>query len=377
MPLEFESPGIFLSDKLQRISCLFGQNKYIHLKDKDGRLVIYYLSEDTNSYIYTQLDCDIKSSGEVSVEGNKLASIVRSLKTNISFKETDKYLSISIGKKKYKLEKLNENIIPIQPGNYKDYVKDHSFTIEINSIFKILSKMEFCCAEKYEPGRAFTSTIHISFVGNFITFTSTDSHIINNYSLNLETGITANHILPKESIQKILKIFKGMECDIKIVFGNTWIAFITKDIQFFSSQEVTKWPEMVWLHKLRSQNMDVTVKFDEIKDAIDRSTIFIVPDKEVKSLSDKIIIFDINDNLNLAIGDEYYESLDCNKSTDGKLTIGFEPNYINKILKNLDFTDEVTMKFNSDSEKAPMLLNDIEGYEIILMPRKIDQEETK
>lgn len=375
--LEFESPGIFLSDKLQRMSSLFGQNKYIHLKDKDGRLVIYYLSEDTNSYIYTQLDCDVKSSGEVSIEGNKLASIVRSLKTNISFKETDKYLSISIGKKKYKLEKLSENIITIQPGNYKSYVKDHSFKIEINSIFKILSKMEFCCAEKYEVGRPFTSTISISFTYNRINFTSTDGHIINNYSFGLENNLNAIYVLPKESIQKLLKIFKGIEGDIKIVFGNTWIAFITRDIQFFTPQEITKWPDMVYLEKLRSQNMDVTINFDEIKDSIDRATIFIAPDKEVKSLSDKLIIFDINDNLNLTVGDEYYESIDCNKSTDGKLTIGFEPNYVNKILKNLDFTDTITMKFDSNSQKSPMLVNDIEGYEIILMPRIIDEKKEK
>ena len=367
--LEFDISGIFLNHSLQKALSITGLKSDILLKSNGSeKLVLYGYSDVNEQFLYISLDAAINNEGLVSINGNKLSILIKNIATNISFKETDNYLSLKADNKTFKLHKV-EDVKYITPDKYKEALKNPIIIESMPELCNTLNKIKFAC-EKDNIARPYLSTLLLYSENNKVKILSSDGGMICKSSIKL-SGNISNDLITSSAVDGIFSLFKDhVNDDGKLIICDSHIGIVTKNIQFFFPKLVHKWPDVLSIFS-RIEN-EYTDKFElptiHFRETLLRASAFFIKSKDGWNSSDSPITFSINGQVKIRIKDEFEEIFEIDNK-ELKTEFKLDPLKLTNIMKYAKLSDQIEISLNPNNNRIPIKIIDTEGTIFYIMPR--------
>ena len=317
---------------------------------------------DLELSIQTTLEVESCSEGTITVPGKKMHEILRELSPGTVEVTVAKNNAVNIkaGKAFFKIMGLAKDDFP------KVVRPDLSEAVEVEQgLFKeCLTLTSF--AVSHDETRYVLNGIYIQIGDKGIRFVSTDGRRLAFIEKKLPNppATTIEMILPTKAIQELGKILRS-EGTLKMLvtktqahfdFGKTLLSTRLIEGNFPNYEQVIPKEE-----KIISQ-----VRREELLQALRRAAVLTTPDSQLVKfdfLKDRVLISSRSPNLG-----EAREEIPA-QGQGAELAIGFNPNYLLDVLKNLDIE---TVLFCLTEADRPGLVRGKDDYLYVVMPMQLN-----
>jgi len=323
---------------------------------------IKFTATDLDITIISLQAAQIQEKGSIAVPMKRLFSIARELPPGeIVIEKNKNNLSIRCEKVEFKINTLNPDEFPqTQEEKGVSLIK-----MDPQSLSEMIKLTSFCVG--YEDANYVLGGILFEIEKNTIKLVSTDgkrlSFVTKKLSPNqpeLTTKIT--FILPIKATTELYKLVKEQDQEIYFSVTENKTSFFVEDMQLMARPVEGEFPDYSQYIPGESKNK-LTIKRKEFLFALRRASLLATADHQG-------VKFELRKN-NVGIHKstpqlgEVRESLAV-KYEGTSLDIGFNPNYLTDVLKNLEDEDVVLEFFGNDK---PAVLKK-EGYVYLLLPMK-------
>ncbi len=325
---------------------------------KDNRMQI--VGTDLELGISTTIDCQVQKEGSITIPAKKLQEIIRELpegEVELAVAKNNA-VNIKAGKAYFKILGLTKEDYPKLP----EFDPKNGVELDQAVLKEGLSLTLF--AISYDETRYVLNGVLFSFKDKRAKFVATDGRrlaFINKEITNKEQ--TMEMIVPAKTIQELLKVL-AWDGVVRIIpltnqavfdFGGTYLVSRLIEGHFPNYEQVVP----------KEHKTNAEVDRDEFLQAIRRTALLTSTDSpavKIDFLKGKVLVSSKSPNLG-----EAKEEMEA-KVQGAELAIGFNPNYLIDVLKNLDVN---TVTFSLSDPDKPGLIKGKEDYLYVIMPMQI------
>ncbi|MDP3920095.1 MAG: DNA polymerase III subunit beta [Candidatus Omnitrophota bacterium] len=331
------------------------------LEAEDGD-ILRVIGTDLEVGISTQIEASVKKSGSITVPARKLHEIVRELPQGTVEVSVAKNNAVSIksGKAFFKIMGLSKEDYPKLP----EVNPEAAFEME-QAIFKeSLTLTSFAISN--DETRYVLNGILVSIIKNKIRFIATDGRRLAYIEKDFQnkTKRDFDMIVPSKAVQELSKIL-GWEGDLAVIPSNNQVIFKVGDTYLFSRLIEGNFPNYEQVIPKEEKTLSEANREDFLQ-AVKRTALLTSaesPAVKMDFVQGKILISSRSPNLG-----EAKEELPA--SLNGpEIAIGFNPNYLIDVLKNLDVEK---VSFSLTDADRPGLLKGKDGYLYVVMPMQLN-----
>ncbi|MFH1338704.1 MAG: DNA polymerase III subunit beta [Candidatus Omnitrophota bacterium] len=321
---------------------------------------IHITTTDLDIGITCELSAEIEEAGKVVLPAKKFGDIIREFPEDV----------ININTKKNNLTLIESRLCQFKLMGlpYEEFPKLPKFTnqeiikIDQENFKKILSLVSF--AVSYDETRYVLNGILCQIQKDNISLVATDGKRLAFYQKKITQGANKNIeiIIPVKAIHELNRNLTG-EGEIMLGVGLNQILLDFGKIQIFSRLIEGEFPDYKQIIPPSSSNK-IKIDREQFLLAVKRASLLSTLDYQavkLEVLKNKLVISKSTPDIG-----ESREELSCEYA--GKdMIIGFNPNYLIDVLKNLE--DEFIEFEITDSEKPGVIRSD--GYIYIVLPMRL------
>ena len=312
--------------------------------------------------ISTTIPADIVEEGSITIPGKKIHDIIKELpegRIDITVTKNNT-VNIKAGKSFFKVMGLGREDFPKLP----EFSLNQAIEIEQALVKESLSLTVF--AISHDETRYVLNGILISIKNQNLKFVATDGRRLAFYQQKLKKPLNQNieMIVPVKAIYELLKLL-SWEGSVKIIPSNKKAIFCFKDTYLTTNLIEGSFPNYDQVIP-KEEKILVKTKREEFSQAVRRAALLTsneAPALKLDFLKNKILISSKSPNIGEAKEEIPAEVI------GGDISIGFNPNYLQDVLKNLD-TEEVVISLTTPEK--PGVLKGKEGYLYVIMPMQLN-----
>ncbi len=328
------------------------------IETKNNNLKI--ISTDLDTGITCLLPVEVVEQGAITLPAKRFVEIIRELTDNEITITTRKNNTILIDTEncQFKLLGLPKEEFPKLPE-----LKDKQvLKINQNQLKQIINLTSF--AVSHDESRYVLSGILINIKNDKITAVATDGRRLAVYTKTLDSNIPKeiNAVIPIKAISEINKNLED-EGEVSVVFGNNQALFEFENKTIITRLIEGEFPDYNQVVP-RSTEEKIKINREELMAALKRAALLNTPDFQAVKLTiskDKLVVSKTTPD----IGESWEELTIKTKNKD--LIIGFNPNYLIDVLKNLtDIEIEIEL---TEAEKPAVVRSN--GYVYVVLPMRL------
>lgn len=329
-------------------------------KDDTLRLI----ASDLELVIDTKVPCQVLEDGQIVINANMIANIVRKLPydSDIYVNVVDDNINIKCQSSEFNIKGQDPADFPSLP--YIDESKD--FTLDQKSLKDAIRKTSF--AVSLDQTRPDLTGVLFNILEEKIEFVGLDGYRVTRYELEEKTGFTDKAIVPSRSLNELMKILDQGEVKVSLISGN--IIFKFEDTEIYSRLIEGQYIDY---NQVLSQGYSTSVTLDtrSFQEAIERASLMAKEDKaNLVKLNFSNNQVHISSNTEIGRVDEY-----VNCELGGKdIRIAFNAKYLLDGLRVID--DEDLSLYMSGSLK-PLIFKPLNSteYTYLVLPVKLAGED--
>ena len=235
-----------LVKKLQRVNSIIGKAKLYPVLSNvifdvknEGSLTLY--ATDFELCIIENLNVNLEREGSIGVPCAKLTEILRELKDGEVFLEADEELNLELKweRAKYKLRGIDKSDYPKIPQvTLEEYV-----CVNKDIMKEILRKTMFAIATN-DPRKALEGA-YFKLTPSKIEVVAMDGSRLAHIEREVEEANISGEkscIIPKRTLNELLKLLREAESDVKIAIEGNEVIFKLEDTIFFSTTIEAEYP---------------------------------------------------------------------------------------------------------------------------------------
>lgn len=331
------------------------------LLETAGADQLHLVGTDLEVGISTQIPVKVIKEGSVTVPAKKLQEIMRELpegEVEISVAKNNA-VNIKAGKGYFKLMGLAKDDFPKLPERNEE----QAIELEQALVKESLTLTSF--AISHDETRYVLNGVLISAKGSKIRFVATDGRRLAYIEKEFadKKGREFEMIVPMKAIQELVKIL-SWEGTVRIIQTQNQAIFDTGTTYLVSRLIEGHFPNYEQVIP-KGEKTTTEANREELLQAIRRTSLLASPESpavKMDFVKGKILVSSRSPNLG-----EAREELTASVTGDD-VAIGFNPNYLIDVLKNLD-VDKVSLSL-TDPDK-PGLLRGKDGYLYVIMPMQL------
>jgi len=312
--------------------------------------------------IKTQCPATVLLQGAITVPAKKFYEIIRELNPG--------EIEITVGKNNAVNIKTSKSFFKIMGLAPDDFPKlpepaaEQSFEMDRAVLKQCLSLTTFAISR--DETRYTLNGVLAMFKGKTARFVATDGKRLASIEkdINLPNGVIFEVIIPAKTISEVIKAISDGQGKIKISLTQNQIMFQIDETTLISRLIEGRFPnyEQVIPKDVKTKT---EVSRQELLSCLKRVSLLTSPENQavkIDFIKDRLLISSRSPNMG-----EAKEEVPAKISGDD-LTIGFNPNYIIDVLKNLD-NETVTLTMTEPDK--PGLIKNEDGYIYVVMPMQL------
>lgn len=311
--------------------------------------------------ISTQLPVTVKKTGSITVPSKKINEIIRELpEGNVEITVAkNNAVNIKAGKAYFKIMGLSKEDFPKLP----EWNEDEAIELEQSIVKECLQLTSF--AISLDETRYVLNGVLISVKGKKVTFIATDGRRLAYAERELKEKAKKDFeiIVPIKAINELNKQL-GWDGTLKITPSQNQVVFSLNETFLVSRLIEGNFPNYEQVIP-KAEKVKVKANREEFLKAVRRASLLTTPDSPAVKfdfVKGKIIVSSRSPNLGEA-QEEFYADVQ-----GGETVIGFNPQYVLDVLKNLD-TDDIELSL-TDSDKPGLFKTN--GYMYVIMPMQLN-----
>jgi len=325
---------------------------------KDGLNII---GTDLDIGIISTIPISITTPGSITVPAKRFLDIIKELpESNVSISiKKNNMVHITCENAQFKIMGIPKDEFPKLPE-----FKDEDAIKLSQSLFKNMLNMTAFAMSRDET-RYILNGVYIVIKKNFIRMVATDGRrlALIEREVGLEKNIEKNLIIPTKTVQELLRNLKD-EGEVQISFGENQVMFNLGDIVIISRLIEGEFPnyEQVIPKEIKEK---IVVDREKLFFAAKRVSLLTTQDSQAVKIDvekDKMVISKNSPDIG-----EAREEIEINYG-GLPLSIGFNPNYIMDVLKNLD---DQTIGFELQDPEKPGVIRAKEKYIYVVLPMQL------
>jgi DNA polymerase-3 subunit beta len=330
----------------------------ILLETKDGYLITF--GTDMDISIKYKRKIDYQKDGAVILPIKKLINIINSLSKEVKI-DVDENIKVNISS-----EKFSSHLIGIKKEEYPLFPEVNwkiSFNLPLETLLYILKKTYFSASQD-ETFIPYCGILMILEERKVILI-STDGHRLSYIKKDIDIDKNIKVIIPIKTIQEVMRVFKGMEDEIKISLTDKEICFEQENLCLISRQLEGDFPDYNKIIPMEGL-IELSLDRENFNSCV----------KRVSLMADEkrsFIKFNLKKNL-LLISTFAQEVGDAKEEIDVKysgkeIEIAFNPKYIIDVLRVMEDT-EIIFGITEQANKG-IIRQKGEDFLYVLMPMRI------
>lgn len=325
-------------------------------------------------FTVTDLEIQIKTHAEIgtgdaplkiTVPAGKLTAILSAIPgsaTEISLDAEDNKVVLSSTAARFTLMQLPANEYPELPSS----TMETKFTLPASTLKHLIQMVHFAMAQ--QDVRYYLNGMLLEASNGLVQAVATDGHRLAcckaAVDMDLEGKVLA--ILPKKTVQQLLKLLPDTEDPVEVQIGTTQAQFRFGGIDFLTKLIDGKFPDYERVIPVGNNKM-FTVNREELIGALRRAAI--LTNEKFKGLRWLITPGKLEIQSNNSQMEEAKEIMPIDYQ-DENLDLGFNVTYLLDVLNNLKCTD-VKFFFSSSQGAALVRMPDSDNFSYVLMPMRI------
>ncbi|OGX35892.1 MAG: DNA polymerase III subunit beta [Omnitrophica WOR_2 bacterium RIFCSPLOWO2_02_FULL_50_19] len=315
--------------------------------------ILFETSKDKLKLIATDLEIgviskitgvDVQEDGSISIPAKKISDIVRELpnkEIHLSAKKNNQ-VTIKCDKSIFKIMGLPKDEFPRVP----ELSDKETLTIPQRQLKLMLNSTSFAISK--DETRYILNGVLLVLTDKKLRIVATDGRRLAMVEKEApkSLGFTKKVIVPAKAAAELQRILKD-DGDAKILFSENQIAFDLDDSQLITRLIEGEYPNYEQVIPKQSQGR-LKANRENFYAAVKRASLLATPDSQsikLDLLKNRVIISKASQD-----GSESREEVDCEYAGD-ELTIGFNPNYLMDVLKNIS-QEEVDFEFAGQDRRG-------------------------
>lgn len=332
------------------------------LVETEGVDTLCLTGTDLELGVSTSVAVDVKEPGSVTIPAKKLHDILRELPETDVDMHVGKNHSITIeaGKGQFRILGAPEDDFPKLPSNESP----HAFEMEQATLKECLNLTSFAASHDHTR-YVLNGTLFVVKKGE-LRLIATDGRRLSFVRRDLPAAknLELEVVIPTKAISELGKLLTDSGI-VRILPLNNQIAFEVDETRLISRLIEGHFPNYEQVIP-KEEKSKIAIDREALLAAIRRASLLTTPEAmavKLDILSDKILISSRTPNVG-----ESHEELNA-KLTGGEMAIGFNPQYLIDVLKNLN-DDEIFLSL-TDSDKSGIVRGRSEEYLYVIMPMQL------
>ncbi len=334
------------------------------------------IHKSANKFRFTSTDLEIQISTQVAVDADqgsteasltvaakKFQDILRVLPegSKISLDLHDNRLQVRVGKSKFSLQTLPAEDFPQLSNQVEDADK---IQISQKQLKALLSAVQYAMAQ--QDIRYYLNGVLLSIEGTSLKAVATDGHRLAFASSTLSRSYAKHDvILPRKTIQELLKLLADSDDEITVELGATQVKISFADTVICSKVIDGKFPDYEkvipqYSNHLLLDKIQITQALQRVSILANekfRGVRFVLTDKNLRIIS------------NNSEQEEAQEDMETDYHGPA-LDIGFNVNYLLDGLTNVS-SQNIVFSFGDPNSSILMTIPDDEAFKYVVMPMRI------
>jgi DNA polymerase-3 subunit beta len=318
------------------------------------------VSTDLDIGIYSFIPVEVLEEGVITLPAKKFGDIVKELPDNIItiYVKKNNVVIIECENCFFKLMGLAPDEFPKLPE-----FKDKEILVISQNILKDMLRLT-SFAVSYDETRYILNGILFVIKDNTLRLVATDGRrlALIEKELNLPKGIHKEIIVPIKTIQELNRNLTD-EGDLKLIFGDNQILFEMGDTTLISRLTEGEFPNYEQVIPQESKQK-LKINKERLLLAIRRASLFTTPDSQsikIELFKNKMVVSKSAPDLG-----ESREEIEIDHKGQ-ELSIGFNPNYLIDVLKNVS-QEEIELELVAPDKPGVIRLD---NYIYIILPMQI------
>lgn len=328
------------------------------MKNNKIRLV----ATDLEIGIISTIDAEVQEEGTISIPAKKISDIVKELpseKISLSAKKNNQII-IKCEKSTFKMMGLPKDEFPKVP----ELVDKDALTLP-QKLLKTMLNMTLFAVSKDETRYILTGVLFMAMESK-LRLVATDGRRLATIEKEIPKsgGLVKKVIIPVKAVSELTRILKD-EGEVKISFSENQLSFELDDTSLITRLIEGEYPNYEQVIPKQVEEK-IRLNKDLFYSATKRASLFTTPDSQsikLEALKNKLII-----SKSAQDGSESREEIDCDYNGE-EMTIGFNPNYLMDVLKNID-EEEVGFELTSP-DKPGVIRAGGNSYIYIILPMQL------
>lgn len=337
----------------------------------DGKETLKITATNLDTTLITSVPAVIEEAGEAIIKFDILHDYISQLpKQEMIIKEEENKITIECGKSTFEISTQDKELFPrIEKGNNKEEIE---INILKDDLVKLINETIFA-ASKDTGTRPELLGINIITDGEKITAYGCDGYRISRSSIKIETDNKINIIVPAKILGHLIKNISEIEDDEIIfnVLGEEKLRIKAGEMIYIINLIQGSYINAEQILSAKIEERSIIVNKNELLEVLNR--IEIIQSKANDPLCIKILQDNVELLMQSNIG-KVKENIEPKKiiNKDEEFQIAVNPVYISETLQNID-TEEVILKFNSNTEPIIIMKADRNDYTGLILPVKINR----
>lgn len=323
---------------------------------------IRLVATDLEIGIISTIDAEIQEEGAISIPAKKISDIVKELpgmKLSLSAKKNNQII-IKCEKSTFKMMGLPKDEFPKVP----ELVDEDVLTLP-QKLLKTMLNMTLFAVSKDETRYILTGVLFMAMESK-LRLVATDGRRLATIEKEIPKsgGLVKKVIIPAKAVLELTRILKD-EGEVKISFSENQLSFELDDTLLITRLIEGEYPNYEQVIPKQVEEK-IRLNKDLFYSAMKRASLFTTPDSQsikLEILKNKLII-----SKSAQDGSESREEIDCDYNGE-EMTIGFNPNYLMDVLKNID-EEEVGFELTSP-DKPGVIRAEGNSYIYIILPMQL------
>lgn len=323
---------------------------------------IRLVATDLEIGIISTIDAEIQEEGAISIPAKKISDIVKELpgiKLSLSAKKNNQII-IKCEKSTFKMMGLPKDEFPKVP----ELVDEDVLTLP-QKLLKTMLNMTLFAVSKDETRYILTGVLFMAMESK-LRLVATDGRRLATIEKEIPKsgGLVKKVIIPAKAVSELTRILKD-EGEVKISFSENQLSFELDDTLLITRLIEGEYPNYEQVIPKQVEEK-IRLNKDLFYSAMKRASLFTAPDSQsikLEILKNKLII-----SKSAQDGSESREEIDCDYNGE-EMTIGFNPNYLMDVLKNID-EEEVGFELTTP-DKPGVIRAGGNSYIYIILPMQL------
>ncbi|MDP8216278.1 MAG: DNA polymerase III subunit beta [Candidatus Kaelpia imicola] len=322
---------------------------------------LFITATDLEICIRKKIDVEVIQSGKITALGKKFYDILKEIPSdNILIEETKNFGVI------LRAEKCYFKLLGFSPQEYPDIpkIEGKSFKIDAKKLASMISKTYFACSK--EETRYVLNGILFDFNEDSLSLVASDGRRLALCRENIKTGWSGKYIVPQKAVLELLKMSEKTETPLTVSLSekNNQMAFSLPKTELITRLIEGDFPKYEEVIPQESDNK-LTLNTKDFFQAIKRANLMTTTESVVVKIEvykDKVVISKVTPELG-----EGCEELEADYKGE-EIIIGFNPQYLLDILKNIDQSEIV---FELNGVDKPGIIRIGSTYLYLVLPMQL------